>query len=62
MLSALVKHSGLNAYLDATISVDGAKKFKPHPDCYALVEKVLGVKNDEVMFAFRSAQSVSIIS
>ena len=50
MLSALVKNSGLNAYLDAAISVDGAKKFKPHPDCYALVEKVLGVKNDEVMF------------
>jgi 2-haloacid dehalogenase len=50
MLSALVKNSGLGAYLDATISVDGAKKFKPHPDCYALVEKTLGVKSDEVMF------------
>jgi 2-haloacid dehalogenase len=50
MLSALVKNSGLNTYLDATISVDRAKKFKPHPDCYALIEKVLGVKNDEVMF------------
>ena len=37
MLSALVRNSGLNAYLDATISVDGARKFKPHPDCYALV-------------------------
>jgi 2-haloacid dehalogenase len=50
MLSALVKNSGLGAYLDATISVDGAKKFKPHPDCYALVEKALGVKSNEVMF------------
>jgi 2-haloacid dehalogenase len=50
MLSALVKNSGLDAYLDATISVDGARKFKPHPDCYALVEKSLGVKNDEVLF------------
>jgi 2-haloacid dehalogenase len=50
MLSALVKSSGLYRYLDATISVDGAKKFKPHPDCYALVENVLGAKNDEVMF------------
>ena len=50
MLSALVKSSGLDRYLDATISVDGAKKFKPHPDCYALVEKVLGAKNDKVMF------------
>jgi 2-haloacid dehalogenase len=50
MLSALVRNSGLNAYLDAVISVGGARKFKPHPDCYALVENVLGVKNDEVLF------------
>ena len=50
MLSALVKNSGLDVFLDATISVDGARKFKPHPDCYALVEKALGVKNDEVVF------------
>ena len=50
MLSALIKNSGLDALLNATISVDGARKFKPHPDCYALVEKTLGLKNDEVMF------------
>jgi len=50
MLSALVRNSGLDAYLDATISVDEARRFKPHPDCYALVEKALGLKNDEVMF------------
>jgi 2-haloacid dehalogenase len=50
MLSALVKNSGLDVYLDAVISVDGARKFKPHPDCYALVERALGVRNDEVMF------------
>ena len=50
MLSALVKNSGLDAFLDATISVDGARKFKPHPDCYALVETTLGLKNDEVIF------------
>jgi 2-haloacid dehalogenase len=50
MLAALVKNSGFDAFLDATISVDGARKFKPHPDCYALVEKTLGVKSDEVLF------------
>jgi 2-haloacid dehalogenase len=50
MLSALVKNSGLDTYLDATISVDGAKQFKPHPDCYALVEKTLGVRRNEVLF------------
>ena len=50
MLASLVKNSGLDSFLDATISVDGAGKFKPHPDCYALVEKTLGLKKDEVMF------------
>jgi 2-haloacid dehalogenase len=50
MLAALVKNSRLDIFLDATISVDGARKFKPHPDCYALVDQTLGVKKDEVMF------------
>jgi 2-haloacid dehalogenase len=50
MLTELVKNSGLDAFLDVAISVDGAKKFKPHPECYALVEKTLGLRNDEVMF------------
>jgi 2-haloacid dehalogenase len=50
MLSALIRNSGLDAYLDAAISVDGARKFKPHPDCYALVAKILSLSNDNVMF------------
>ena len=50
MLTALVKNAGLDVFLDATISVDGARKFKPHPDCYALVEKTLRLKTDEVLF------------
>jgi 2-haloacid dehalogenase len=59
MLSALAKNSGLDVYLDAIISVDGARKFKPHPDCYALVEKVLGLKNDEVMFVSSNSFDVA---
>ena len=59
MLSALVKNSGLDAFLDATISVDGARKFKPHPECYALVEKVLGLKNDEVLFVSSNSFDVT---
>ena len=50
MLTAVVRNSGLDAFLDATISVDGARKFKPHPECYALVEEKLGLKTDEVLF------------
>jgi 2-haloacid dehalogenase len=50
MLSALVKNSGLDTFLDATISVDGARKYKPHPECYALIKERLGLKTDEVLF------------
>jgi len=59
MLTALVKNSGLDAFLDATISVDGARKFKPHPDCYALVEKTLGLKADEVLFVSSNSFDVT---
>jgi FMN phosphatase YigB (HAD superfamily) len=48
MLSALVRSSGLGAYLDATISVDGTKKVKPTP--IATLSSRLGVKSGEVMF------------
>ena len=59
MLTALVKNSGFDAFLDATISVDAARKFKPHPDCYALVEKTLGIKRDEVMFVSSNSFDVT---
>src|ERR1700733_9935335 len=42
MLNALVHNSGLDRVLDATISVDSQKVFKPAPEAYTLVEAVLG--------------------
>jgi 2-haloacid dehalogenase len=59
MLAALVKNSGLDIFLDATISVDSAKKFKPHPDCYALVEQTIGVRKDEVIFVSSNSFDVA---
>jgi 2-haloacid dehalogenase len=50
MLNALVANSGLDRVLDATISIDAKKIFKPAPDAYALIESVLGVAPAEVMF------------
>jgi len=50
MLNALVRNSGLDRVLDATISIDSAKTFKPSPDAYALVETKLGVPPSEVLF------------
>jgi 2-haloacid dehalogenase len=59
MLTTLVKNSGLDAFLDATISVGDARKFKPHPECYALVEARLGLKNDEVLFVSSNSFDVT---
>ena len=41
MLAALVKNSGLDRVLDATISIDAKKIFKPSPDAYSLIESTL---------------------
>jgi 2-haloacid dehalogenase len=50
MLNALVANSGLDRVLDATISIDAKKIFKPSPDAYTLIETALGVKPAEVLF------------
>jgi 2-haloacid dehalogenase len=50
MLNALVKNTGLDHVLDATISVDRKRVFKPAPEAYTLIEEVLGVRPDEVLF------------
>jgi len=50
MLDALVRNSGLDRVLDAAISVDAKKAFKPSPEAYALVEEVLHVKPADVLF------------
>ena len=48
MLNTLVANSGL--MLDATISIDSQKIFKPAPQAYSLIESVLGVPPAEVLF------------
>src|SRR6202011_901946 len=50
MLTTLVRNSGLDRVLDATISIDSQKIFKPSPDAYTLVESTLGVSPTEVLF------------
>ncbi len=50
MLNALVGNAGLDRLLDATISVDAKKIFKPSPEAYALIGEVLGTRPDEVLF------------
>ena len=50
MLNTLVANSGLDRVLDATISIDAKKIFKPAPEAYALIESVLGVPPAQVLF------------
>jgi 2-haloacid dehalogenase len=50
MLDALVRNSGLDRVLDAVISVDAKKTFKPNPEAYMLIEEVLHVPPAEVLF------------
>ncbi|MEI9922641.1 MAG: haloacid dehalogenase type II [Bradyrhizobium sp.] len=50
MLNALVHNSGLGRVLDATISIDSKKIFKPAPDAYTLIEERLGIAPAEVLF------------
>jgi len=50
MLNALVKNTGLDRVLDATLSVDPQQTFKPSPDAYTPIESELGVKPADVLF------------
>src|SRR5438067_4815707 len=43
MLQKLVRNSGLNRWIEAAISIDSVRTYKPHRSCYALVEPVLEV-------------------
>jgi 2-haloacid dehalogenase len=55
MLDALVKNSGLDGMLDAVISVDTKRIFKPSPHAYALIEQKLGISPREVLFVSSNA-------
>jgi len=50
MLTTLVANSGLDRVLDATISIDSQRIFKPAPEAYGLIETRLGVPPAEVLF------------
>ena len=50
MLNALVRNSGLDRVLDATISIDSQRVFKPAPEAYTLIETRLGVRPTDVLF------------
>ena len=44
------ENSGLDRVLDATISIDSKKIFKPSPDAYTLIEEKLACRPHDVLF------------
>jgi 2-haloacid dehalogenase len=50
MLDAAVEAAGLATMLDAVLSVDAVRLYKPRPEVYALVTSRFGVKPAEVVF------------
>ncbi len=50
MLDALVRNTGLDENLEAVISVDAKKVFKPDPRAYELIQERLNVRPEEVVF------------
>jgi 2-haloacid dehalogenase len=50
MVGSAVKAAGLKAELDAVLSVDTVKMFKPRPEVYALVTREFSCQPAEVTF------------
>lgn len=50
MLNIAVKSAGLDGLLDHVISVDPIRKFKTHPDAYALGEQATGLAVRQIVF------------
>jgi 2-haloacid dehalogenase len=50
MLGIAVRSAGLEGLLDHVISVDSVRKFKTHPQAYALGEQATGVRAKQIVF------------
>ncbi|MBV5296131.1 MAG: haloacid dehalogenase type II [Curvibacter lanceolatus] len=50
MLAVAVRSAGLASCLDHIISVDAVRRYKPHPDAYALGPKATGVAARDTLF------------
>jgi 2-haloacid dehalogenase len=50
MLTTLVRNTGLDSILDATISIDAKGIFKPSPDAYSLIQARFDLNPGNVLF------------
>lgn len=50
MLAVAVKSAGLEGLLDHVVSIDGIRKYKTHPDAYALGLQATGLAAQQIVF------------
>lgn len=55
MLDRLVKNTGLDRILDANVSIDVKRAFKPKTEVYDLIESETGVSGSDVLFVSSNA-------
>jgi len=55
MLGVAVRSAGLEGLLDHVISVDAVRKYKTHPDAYALGPKATGLQPRQIAFVSSNA-------
>ena len=55
MLASAVTHAGMKDLLDHCISVDAIRLFKTSPESYGLVQKVMPLEKDEILFVSSNA-------
>lgn len=55
MLGIAVRSAGLEGLLDHVISVDPVRKYKTHPDAYALGEAATGLPRTQIVFVSSNA-------
>ncbi len=55
MLNLAVKSAGLDGLLDHVISVDPIRKYKTHPEAYALGEQAMALRADQIVFVSSNA-------
>lgn len=55
MLDVAVKSAGLDGLLDHIISVDSVRRYKTHPEVYALGETTLKLKAQQILFVSSNA-------
>jgi 2-haloacid dehalogenase len=50
MLGVAVRSAGLDKLLDHVLSVDSVRKYKTHPDAYALGTQATGLQARQILF------------